>query len=143
MNTLPESPLFSRIAALLTTARQSVRQAVNSTMVQTYWGIGQIIVEDEQQGQSRAVYGEAVLKELALRLKAEFGKGFDERNLRYMRQFYLFFPIWNALRLELSWTHYRHLLRVENEPARALDGEQLFAAKYQGVLPKVEELEAE
>jgi len=118
MSTLAESPLFSRIAILLTSARQSVRQSVNSTMVQTYWGIGQIIVEDEQQGQSRAAYGEGLLKELGVRLTAEFGKGFDETNLRKMRQFYLLFPIRDAVSLELSWTHYRHLLRVENEQAR-------------------------
>lgn len=55
---------------------------------------------------------------LAHELKAQFGKGFDERNLRYMRSFYQLFPIWNAVRSELSWTHYRRLLRVESEKAR-------------------------
>lgn len=118
MNALPENTLYTRIATVLTQARQSVRQAVNSAMVLTYWQIGQIIVEDEQRGLARASYGEATLKELAGRLTADFGKGFDETNLRKMRQFYLLFPNRDALSLELSWTHYRHLLRVESEQAR-------------------------
>ncbi len=58
------------------------------------------------------------LKDIGAKLTRDFGKGFDERNLRYMRLFYLFFPKWNAARSELSWTHYRHLLKVEDEQAR-------------------------
>ena len=87
-------------------------------MVESYWLIGQQIVENEQQGKTRAKYGKGVLKELAERLTAEFGKGFDERELRKMRQFYQFFQIRDTLRPELTWSHYRRLLSVENEQAR-------------------------
>lgn len=87
-------------------------------MVESYWQIGQQIVENELQGASRAEYGKGVLKELAERLTTEFGKGFDESNLRYMRLFYRSFPIRDTLRHELTWSHYRRLLSIENEPAR-------------------------
>lgn len=83
----------------------------------SYWEIGRLLVEDEQQGKERAEYGKYLLKEISQRLTEMFGKGFDERNLRNMRQFYLAFPIRNALRTELSWTHYRSLLRIENPKA--------------------------
>ena len=87
-------------------------------MVQTYWQVGQLIVEDEQQGDKRARYGKQVLAQLSATLTCEFGKGFDLTNLRKMRQFYLAFPIRDAVRLELSWTHYRTLIRIDNEQAR-------------------------
>ncbi len=77
-----------------------------------------MIVEDEQNGNERAEYGKAVLEELSKKLTAEFGKGFDEINLRYMRLFYQTFKNCDALRHELSWSHYRMLLRVKDETAR-------------------------
>ena len=77
-----------------------------------------MIVEDEQKGKRKAVYGKAVLRDLARRLTAEYGSGYDESNLRYMRLFYLAFPIRDALRHELSWTHYRSLTRVADPVAR-------------------------
>ncbi|MBQ9503174.1 MAG: DUF1016 family protein [Lentisphaeria bacterium] len=80
--------------------------------------IGRLIVEDEQNGEARAEYGKKVLDELAKRLTAEFGKGFDASNLRYMRLFYKAFPNCDTLRHELSWSHYRLLLRVDNPAAR-------------------------
>ncbi|KXK43186.1 MAG: hypothetical protein UZ11_BCD004000851 [Bacteroidetes bacterium OLB11] len=90
----------------------------NTALLETYWKIGKIIVEDEQKGKSKASYGKAVLKNLANQLTLEFGKGFDERNLNNMRAFYQAFPIWNALRTELSWTHYRLLSRLDTEEKR-------------------------
>ncbi len=110
--------LYEKVSALISAARSRVRSAVNQEMVLTYWRIGQLIVADEQGGEMRAEYGKAVLEGLAERLTAEFGKGFDMTNLRYMRRFYQLFPIQDALRPELSWTHYRSLLKVENETAR-------------------------
>ena len=86
--------------------------------VQTYWGIGRHIVEFEQGGQNRVTYGKQLLSRLAESLTREFGKGFDERNLRNMRAFFQHFPNWSAVRSELSWTHYRLLLRVDGSKAR-------------------------
>ena len=80
--------------------------------------MGRLIVEDEQNGKARAEYGKRVLEELAGRLTAEFGRGFTMTNLKYMRSFYQAFPIGHALRDELSWTHYRLLIRVEDPEAR-------------------------
>ncbi len=120
MPNLPQTnnTLFSQIAEIIHQAKNQVRQTVNVAMVQSYWQIGRLIVEDEQQGESRAEYGKYVLKDLSERLTEMFGKGFDERNLRNMRQFYLAFPIWNTLCSELSWSHYRRLIQVENQQAR-------------------------
>ena len=98
-------------------------------MVQAYWNVGRLIVEHEQGGTKRAAYGEAVLEDLSRRLTAEFGRGFTATNLRHMRHFFLAFPIQHALRAELvsqeprireelSWTHYRLLLAVEDPQAR-------------------------
>ena len=113
-----QNALLTNIRELLNQGRKQVFQAVNAAMVQTYWEIGRLIVEDEQQGQARAEYGKGVLKTLSSALTNEFGKGFDVRNLSNMRSFYQAYPIWNAVRTELSWTHYRTLLKVENEQAR-------------------------
>ena len=110
--------LYGAIRQVLESARKSAYKAVNFAMVQAYWQVGRLIVEDEQNGKARAEYGKKVLDDLAERLTAEFGKGFTVTNLKYMRSFYLAFPIGHALRDELSWTHYRLLLRVENQDAR-------------------------
>jgi len=93
-----------------------VYAAVNSAMVEAYWDIGRRIME-AQEGQ-RAEYGAGLIKYLAKRLTAEFGKGFTETNLRYMRQFYSIFPIRHTLCDELSWSHYRLLMRIDNAPRR-------------------------
>jgi predicted nuclease of restriction endonuclease-like (RecB) superfamily len=111
--------LFERVKAILDEARAIAWQAVNSAMVVNYWEIGRIIIEEEQKGRSRAEYGKKIISGLAQRLSAEFGKGFDERNLWFIRSFYVAYPKMNALRSELSWTHYRLLLRVEKPKARA------------------------
>ncbi len=93
---------YSRIREILDTARSSAYRAVNFAMVQAYWNIGMVIVEDEQMGRKKAEYGEFLLKELSVRLTREFGKGFDPSNLRYMRLFYLSFEIMNSVRLQSS-----------------------------------------
>lgn len=104
-------------------AQRQIYSAVNVAMVTAYWNIGKAIYE--VCGESdRAAYGKQVLKYISDRLTAEFGNSFSVRNLRNMRQFYLAFPIRNALRSELSWTHYRLLMRVENEDARTFYTEE-------------------
>jgi len=110
--------LYNSVREILTEARGQAYRAVNFAMVKAYWQIGKLIVEEEQSGKARAEYGKAILEELAIRLTTEYGKGFDARELRKMRQFYLNFAKWDAVRPELTWTHYRLLLRVENAQAR-------------------------
>jgi predicted nuclease of restriction endonuclease-like (RecB) superfamily len=136
-------PLYQEIRAVLESARAGAYRAVNAAMVQAYWHVGRLIMEHEQGGAKRAVYGEAVLDDLSRRLMAEFGRGFDVTNLRKMRQFYRMFEIRDAVRLEsgktkrdarrlvsgvesirhtacneLSWSHYRLLMQVEKPAAR-------------------------
>ncbi len=128
--------LYNDIKVILETARERSYRIVNFLMAEAYWNIGRLIVEEEQKGKRRADYGTYLIKELAERLTKDFGKGFDERNLWYMIKFYGAFPIVNALRSdlaiqdaarptsiglqnyfrpELSWTHYRLLLKLEKE----------------------------
>jgi predicted nuclease of restriction endonuclease-like (RecB) superfamily len=148
--------LYQGILQVLEQARASAYRAVSFAMVHAYWQVGRLIVEHDQHGRKRASYGEALLEELSRRLTQDFGRGYTTTNLRYMRQFYLLFPIHHALRdksdssskqqasrskhasrhsardestpsgtdlarvlrPELSWTHYRLLLRVESSKAR-------------------------
>ncbi len=114
---LVPTDLYDRIAGVLDAARNRAYTAVNFAMVQAYWEIGRSIVE-EQGGEERAEYGNALIINLSEKLTADYGKGFDERNLRFMRRFYAIFPIRNALRSELTWTHCRLLCKVKDEDAR-------------------------
>jgi predicted nuclease of restriction endonuclease-like (RecB) superfamily len=119
-NDLTPAPtsLYQGIRDILLSARTQVRQTVNTAMVQTYWQIGRLIVEDEQGGGRRAEYGKRVLTELAKRLSAEFGKGFSAQSLWNFRQFFLEFPILSTAWRELSWSHFKMLMRVKNMQAR-------------------------
>ncbi len=110
--------LLAQVRSLIQDARQRALRTVDAIQVQTCWQVGRHIVEFEQGGAERAAYGDRLIPRLAEHLTAEFGKGFDARNLWQMRQFYLAFPILNAVRAELSWTHYRLLLRVDTPAAR-------------------------
>lgn len=127
---LPIDKTYKSIKMILDKARLKAFAAVNTAMVQAYWHIGKIIVEEEQKGVERAAYGKGLIQGLAGRLSSEFGKGFDERNLWFMRSFYLAYPKVNALRSELSWTHYRLLLRVEKPAARSFYEEETINAQW-------------
>ena len=109
--------VFNEIKNILITARNKVYQTANFVMVETYWNIGKLIIE-EQGGNEKAEYGTGLLKELSKQMTQDFGKGFTVTNLKYMRQFYLTFPNSHALRDEFSWIHYRLLMKVENDNAR-------------------------
>ena len=111
--------LYNEIKKILTQARSEAYRAVNFAMVQAYWSIGKIIVEEEQRGRIRAEYGRHLIQELSKRLSSEFGQGYDKSNLWNMKAFYLAYTKIDALRRELTWTHYRLLLRVEKLEARA------------------------
>ena len=117
-STFPQ-PLLTALRDLIQQGRQRALRAVDMMQVQTCWEVDRHIVEFEQGGESRVAYGKRLLPQLADALTREFGKGFDERNLRNMRAFFLAFPIWNALRSKLSWTHYRLLLTTCSTGAQA------------------------
>lgn len=110
--------LYRSVRKVIEGARRFVSIAANTALVKQNWEIGRLIVEDEQGGKRKAEYGKAQLEGLANRLTTEYGNGYDERNLRYMRAFYLSFPNWNALRSELNWTHYRIIMRETDLTAR-------------------------
>jgi predicted nuclease of restriction endonuclease-like (RecB) superfamily len=109
---------YLEIKHLIKTARDTVYRTANFEMIKTYWEIGKRIVQQEQNGVDRAEYGRYLIKELSIRLNKEFGQGFGASNLWNMRQFHLAYPIIDAVRRELSWTHYRVLMRVSNPEAR-------------------------
>ncbi len=117
MNELMDAGFYNHIKEILESARNQVYSVANSAMVRAYWSIGKSIVE-QQGDDERAEYGKNLISELSAQLTRDFGKGFTPTNLRYMRQFYLTFPNCHALRDELSWTHYRMIMKVEDENAR-------------------------
>ena len=122
--------LYQRIREILDNARNKVYRTANFEMVQAYWNVGKEIVEEEQQGKDRADYGTYLLIELSAKLTKEYGKGFTETNLRYMRLFYNAFKNHHALRDELSWTHYRLLLKVEKDNAREFYMEEAIKGNW-------------
>ena len=112
---------INEIMKILKNARQKAYTAVNSEMVEAYWEIGRRIVEEEQSGRERAEYGKEIIKNLSKELTEEFGKGFGERNIRNIRQFYVLFSDyekWKSLISKLTWTHIQKVLRVSDEKAR-------------------------
>ena len=115
MMEISEDSLFQSVKELIIQSREKMFRVANSTLLLTYWQIGKLIVEDEQKGKERAEYGKYILKNLSKRLTLEFGKGFDYTNLSNMRKFYTVFPIVDALRQQLSWTHYRLLIKLDNK----------------------------
>lgn len=110
--------LYLNIKNILQSARDNAYRQVNFIMVEAYWSIGQQIVEEEQNGKDRAEYGSYLIKELSSKLTKDFGKGFTTTNLKMMRQFYLAFPNSHTLCDQLSWSHYRLIMRLDNPQAR-------------------------
>ncbi len=122
--------LYLSVKNILQSTRDNAYRQVNFIMVEAYWNIGKQIVEEEQNGKDRAEYGSYLIKELSSRLTSEFGKGFSQRNIRNMRQFYICFPIWQTLSAKLSWSHYTLLLRIENSNAREWYAEESAKANW-------------
>ena len=125
-----KNELIHSIKELITLSRQRIYRMANSALLETYWQIGRLIVEDELKGKDKAEYGKSTLKNLSKELTLEFGKGFDESNLRNIRSFYKAFPIRDALRHELSWTHYRLLSRLDTEQKRTYYLEETIASNW-------------
>ena len=126
MSIISFSNLSEKISSLLNDARKSVLHAVNHTMVLTYFEIGRMIVEEEQNGKERADYGSQLLSDLSQSLTKDFGKGFSVTNLKQMRQFYsvytkhVTFGKGQTLsdEFKLSWSHYIKLMRIDDELER-------------------------
>ena len=114
---------YHSIRHSIVSAQRSLCTAVNSAMVTAYWEIGEQIYKACGEN-DRAGYGKKLLQYLSAHLTAEFGKGFDESNLRKMRQFYCAYPIRDTLCPELSWSHYRLLMRISNEEERSFYAEE-------------------
>jgi predicted nuclease of restriction endonuclease-like (RecB) superfamily len=121
------SGLLNRVSTLLQEARRETAYQINTVITETYWRIGQLIVEEEQKGKERADYGAYLIKQLSGDLTGRFGKGFTAVNIWNMRQFYLIYPKLHtesqdkklyALRRELTWTHFRILMRLDDESTR-------------------------
>ena len=122
--------LYERVRDILEAGKRNIARSVNSEMVRAYWLIGQAIVEQEQHGRERADYGKKLIESLSQRLKSEKLKGFGVRNLAWMRELFLKFPILHSLRAELSWTHYRLLLKVESGAAREFYETETIAGNW-------------
>jgi len=115
---IKDQELFLQIKNLLHNSRSFIVSQVNTTITKTYFEIGRIIVEDEQNGSSKAEYGENTLKNLSVKLTEEFGKGFSLRNIEQMRLFYLVFRKTQTLSTKLSWSHYVRLLAFADQPLK-------------------------
>ncbi len=117
-NNADSNKAYNIIRNYVIDAQNQIYTSVNSAMVKAYWKIGKEIY-NICGNNGRAAYGKQLIDEISVKLCEEFGNGFNSRNLRNMRQFYLAYPKWNTVCSELSWSHYRLLMRVEDPNARA------------------------
>ena len=124
-----EKELYENVRAYISAARAKVYAVANAEMVKAYWNVGREIVE-KQGGNERSAYGDGLVDRLAAKLTAEFGPGYTRVNLFYMRRFYLAFPNVHTLCKQLSWSHYRTLITVENEKARQYYFEEAIKSKW-------------
>ncbi len=109
------------VRSIIETGRQHAYSLAGQAAIATYWQIGRRIVEEEQSGARRAEYGKRLIDTLSCSLVGEYGHSYNAKNLRSFRAFYLKFndfEIWNACVPNLQWTHFRSLLRVEDDDAR-------------------------
>lgn len=114
---IPES-MISQIRQILADSRSHIAYEVNSGLLTTYWEIGRVIVENEQNNSERAEYGRSTLRELSKRLTKEVGKGFSVSNIQFMRRFYLEYEIQQTVSVKLTWSHYCELLSISDKDRR-------------------------
>lgn len=125
-NVIPYKDLIDKVGSLLAQARTKAAQTVNTLLVQTYWQVGQYIVEFEQGGKEKAEYGSFLFDQPSKHLTAQYGKGFSRANLLYMRKLYLAFPKRETPSNVLGWSHYFEILRSD-------DKEGVLALAQQGL----------
>ena len=130
-NTMPSSnSLYTQVSEFIQEARKQVVSQVNTALLATYWNVGRLIVEDEQNSEHRAEYGKQVLKELSKRLTEAFGKGFSRANLQWMRLLYIKYPICQTLSSKLSWSHYCELLGISDDAKRSFYEQECINARW-------------
>jgi predicted nuclease of restriction endonuclease-like (RecB) superfamily len=122
--------LIDRIGECLTQGQQRAFEQVNTLLVETYWQIGQYIVEFEQKGNERAEYGSRLLTQLSRDLKTAYGKGFSRRNVLDMRRFYVSYPKWQMVSAKLGWSHYTELLAISDDLARSFYEQQCIRDRW-------------
>lgn len=122
--------IFNSIKTLMDKARNEVAREVNNILVQTYWEVGRIIVEDEQGHSERADYGRELLKDLSKRLTKEFGRGFSVSNLQFMRRFFQEYEIQQTVSVKLTWSHYCELLSISDEKKRSFYEKESINANW-------------
>ena len=114
----PIESLYQDARLIIEQTRSNAVRSVDFCRVQMYWQLGKRIFEEEQHGKKRADYGAYIVKSLAEKLEAEYGSGFSKRQLEFCRQFFITYPIANALRSQLNWTQYRALIQIDNPEKR-------------------------
>ncbi len=122
--------LVEGIGSLLAQGRSAALKKVNTILVETYWHVGQQIVEFEQAGQIQAEYGKELLLRLSKDLKTRYGKGFSRSNLQYMRLLYTAYPKRQTLSGKLSWSHYVELLSISDDAGRSFYEKQCIAENW-------------
>lgn len=122
--------IYSSIKELMDNARNKVAREVNNILIQTYWEIGRIIVEEEQGNSYRAEYGKQLITDLSKKLTKEYGNGFSRTNLQNMRNFYLLYPICQTLSGKLSWSHYCELLSISDYNKRSFYEKETINANW-------------
>ena len=125
-----EEKMYNEIKELIENSRKRVLRFANTELVTLYWHIGENIVNNLQEGEKRAKYGKYILANLSMRLTEKYGKGYSLRNLKYARQFYMCFPIGNALRAQLSWTYYKILVRVKDKRERNFYMQECISSRW-------------
>lgn len=110
--------IINDIKRIIADAQTNAVRSVDFCRVQMYWQIGRRIVEEEQGGEQKAEYGKYIIRNLSKELQPEFGSGFGVRQLEQSRQFYLEYPIANALRSQFNWTQYRALIQISDKDKR-------------------------
>ena len=122
--------VINSIKALMERSRNEVARQVNNILLETYWEIGRIIVEDEQGHEQRAEYGKELINDLSRQLTKEYGRGFSRSNLQNMRNLYLSYPICQTLSGKLTWSHYCELLSISDDKKRSFYEKESINANW-------------
>lgn len=121
---------INEVKGIIDSSRENAIRSVDQFRVRMYWELGKKIVEEEQNGKERANYGTFLIRKLSEKLQAEYGKGYSIRQLEMFRIFYFTYPIAHALRSQFTWTHYRLLLRVDNQQKREFYESELIKSNW-------------